>query len=55
LIQYNCVEVEFTDGTCMAVDVVPAVKVRAQYQNVGTGNTKIIKTYSARMSVAGEF
>ena len=52
---YNCVEIEFTDGTCSAGDVVPAVKVRAQYQNVGTGNTKIIKTYRARMSVAGEF
>jgi hypothetical protein len=52
---YNCVEVEFTDGTCMAVDVVPAVKVRAQYQNIATGNTKIVKTYGARMSVAGEF
>jgi hypothetical protein len=52
---YNCVEVEFTDGTCTAVDVVSAVKIRAQYQNIGTGNTRIIKTYRARMSVAGEF
>ncbi len=51
---YNCVEVEFTDGTCMAVDVVPAVKIRAQYQHVGSGNTKIVKTYRARVSVAGE-
>jgi hypothetical protein len=30
---YNAVEVEFTDGTCMAVDVVPAVKIKPQFQD----------------------
>lgn len=51
---YNCIEVEFTDGTCMAVDIVPAVKIRPQYQHVGSGDTKIKKSYRARISVAGE-
>jgi len=41
---YNAVEVEFTDGTVMAVDMIPAVKIRPQYQNVKTGDTKIIRT-----------
>jgi len=51
---YNAVEVEFTDGTCMAVDVVPAVKIRPQFQNLKTGDTKILKTYRAHIAVAGE-
>jgi hypothetical protein len=52
---YNAVEVGFTDGTVMAVDMIPAVKIRPQYQNVKTGDTKIVRTYPARISVAGEF
>ena len=51
---YNCVTVEFTDGTCMAVDVVPAVKIRPQFQNIKTGDTKILKTYRAHITVAGK-
>jgi transcription antitermination factor NusG len=51
---YNAVEVEFTDGTCMAVDVVPAVKIRPQFQNIKSGDTKILKTYRAHITVAGE-
>lgn len=52
---YNAVEVEFTDGTNMAVDVVPAVRIRPQFQNVKTGDTKILRTYRAKVSVCGEF
>jgi len=51
---YNAVEVEFTDGTAMSVDVVPAVKMRAQYQHVKTGDTKILKNYKATITVCGE-
>lgn len=51
---YNAVEVEFTDGMCMAVDVVPAVKIRPQFQNIKTGDTKILKTYRAHITIAGE-
>jgi hypothetical protein len=49
---YNSVEVEFTDGTCMAVDVVPAVKLRPQFQDIKTGDTKILRSYRARVSIA---
>lgn len=50
---YNCVEVEFTDGTCMAVDIVPAVRLRPQFQDIKTGDTKILRSYRAKVSVAG--
>jgi hypothetical protein len=52
---YNAVSVEFTDGTCMAVDVVPAVKIRPQFQNIKSGDTKIIRTYPSRVSLSGRF
>jgi hypothetical protein len=52
---YNVVEVEFTDGTCMAVDVVPAVKLRPQFQNIKSGDTKILRTYPSRILVSDEF
>ncbi|HWR15192.1 MAG TPA: hypothetical protein VN577_10205 [Terriglobales bacterium] len=52
---YNCIEVEFTDGTCMAVDVVSAVRLRPQFQNIKTGDTKILRTYRSRLSIAGQF
>lgn len=50
---YNCVEVEFTDDTCMAVDVVPAVRIRPQFQDISTGDTKILRSYRTRLSTAG--
>jgi hypothetical protein len=51
---YNAVEVEFTDGTWMAVDVVPAVRMRAQYQRLGSEKNRVVRTYSARTSTARE-
>ena len=50
---YNCVVVEFTDGTAMSVDVLPAVSVRPQFQHVGSGDTKILRNYRAKINVAG--
>jgi hypothetical protein len=52
---YNCVMVEFTDGTAMSVDVLPAVSIRTQFQNVSTGNTKILRNYREKINVAGKF
>jgi hypothetical protein len=52
---YNAVEVEFTDGTCISVDIIPAVRIRPQFQNIKSGDTKILRTYRAKISVAGEF
>ena len=51
--EYNTIEVEFTDGTAMAVDVDPAVRMRAQYQHVKTGDTKILRNYKATINVCG--
>ena len=51
---YNCVAVEFTDGTAMSVDVIPAVSIRPQFQQVGTGDTKILRNYRAKINVAGK-
>lgn len=52
---YNCVTVEFTDGTAMSVDVVPAVSIRPQFQNIGSGDTKILRSYPKKINVAGKF
>jgi hypothetical protein len=52
---YNCVTVEFSDGTAMSVDVLPAISFRPQFQHIGSGDTKIIRTYRAKISVAGSF
>jgi hypothetical protein len=52
---YNCIAVEFTDGTAMSVDVIPAVSIRPQLQHVGTGDTKVLRNYRARINVAGKF
>jgi hypothetical protein len=52
---YNCVAVEFTDGTAMSVDVIPAVSIRPQFQQVGTGDPKILRNYRAKINVAGKF
>ncbi len=52
---YNCVAVEFTDGTAMSVDVLPAVSIRPQFQHVGSGDTKILRNYRKRINVAGKF
>jgi len=51
---YNCVAVEFTDGTAMSVDVIPAVSIRPQFQHIGTGDTKILRSYRAQINVAGK-
>jgi hypothetical protein len=51
---YTAIEVEFTDGTCMAVDVVPSVRMRAQYQQTRSGKSRIVKAYGVRTSVARE-
>jgi len=51
---YNCVAVEFTDGTAMSVDVIPAVSIRPQFQHVGTGDTKILRSYRVNINVAGK-
>jgi hypothetical protein len=50
---YSAIEVEFTDGTSMAVDIVPAVRMRAQYQHLGSKNG-VVKTYRTRTSAARE-
>ena len=51
--EYVAVEVEFEDGHSMNVDIVPAVQVRPQFQHVGTGDARIIRSYKSRISVAG--
>jgi hypothetical protein len=50
---YNCITVEFTDGTAMSVDVLSAVSVRPQFQHVGSGDTKILRSYREKINVAG--
>lgn len=52
---YNCVTVEFTDGTAMSVDVLPAISFRPQFQHIGSGDTKILRTYPGRINVAGKY
>lgn len=51
--EYVAVEVEFKDGHSMNVDIIPAVQVRPQFQHVGTGDARIIRSYKSRISVAG--
>ena len=51
--EYVAVEVEFEDGYGMNVDIIPAVQIRPQFQHVGTGDTRILRNYKSRISVAG--
>lgn len=51
--EYVAVEVEFDDGHSMNVDIIPAVQIRPQFQHVGTGDTRIVRNYKSRVSVAG--
>ena len=51
--EYVAVEVEFEDGHSMNVDIIPAVQIRPQFQHVGTGDARIIRSYKSRISVAG--
>jgi len=51
--EYVAVEVEFEDGYSMNVDIIPAVQIRPQFQHVGTGDARIVRSYTSRISVAG--
>ena len=51
--EYCAVEVEFGDGHSMNVDIVPAVQIRPQFQHVGTGDAKLLRSYRARIHTMG--
>jgi hypothetical protein len=51
--EYVAVEVDFEDGHSMNVDIIPAVQIRRQFQHVGTGDSRVIRSYKARISMAG--
>jgi hypothetical protein len=51
--EYCAVEVEFEDGHSMNVDIIPAVQIRPQFQHVGTGDSKVLRSYRSRIYTMG--
>jgi len=51
--EYVAVECEFEDGHSMNVDIIPAVKIRPQFQHVGSGDARIIHNYKPQISIIG--
>ena len=51
--EYCAVEVEFEDGHSMNVDIIPAVQIRPQFQNIKTGDAKVLRNYPARTHTMG--